>query len=234
MSEAVGMNETFIHQFIKKGTPKYLSEEVRHKLAKVIGVSEELLRGRDLHVQPIETTPAANGNGRTDLEDMWAIWNTATPEERRLIVDLAKQVVGRIRSDGADMSEPDPIRKLTAERARRPTFLKEWRKHWKLTLEVASERAGMSTANLSAMERGTQGYTQAGLEALAQVYECEPGHLLAIDPSEQKQPATDASLLSRDPSDNEDIWSIWNKAQPSERELIINVAAAILKTRKGD
>jgi hypothetical protein len=35
--------------------------------------------------------------GPADLDDMWAIWNTATPEERRLIVDLAKQIVGRMR-----------------------------------------------------------------------------------------------------------------------------------------
>ena len=97
MSEAVGKYDSFISQFITRGTPKYLPEEVRHKLAKVIGVSEELLRGRDLDVEPIETTPAAKRNGRTDLDDMWAIWNTASPEERRLIVDLAKQVVGRIR-----------------------------------------------------------------------------------------------------------------------------------------
>ena len=90
MSEAVGMNETFIHQFITKGSPRYLSEEVRYKLAKVIGVSEELLRGRDLQAQPIETT-------RSDLDNMWTIWNTATPEERRLIVDLAGQVVGRLK-----------------------------------------------------------------------------------------------------------------------------------------
>jgi hypothetical protein len=95
MSEAVGMNETFIHQFVRKGTPKYLPEEVRYKLAKVIGVSEELLRGRDLHGKPNGITRAAVG--RADLDDMWTIWNTATPEERQLIVDLARQVVGRIK-----------------------------------------------------------------------------------------------------------------------------------------
>ena len=94
MSKAVGMNETFIQQFIKRGTPRYLPEEIRHKLAKVIGVSEERLRGRDLDTEPARTTPAAAG--RADLDDMWAIWNTASSEERLLIVDLAKQVVGRI------------------------------------------------------------------------------------------------------------------------------------------
>jgi hypothetical protein len=34
MSEAVGMNETFVHQFIKKGTPKYLTEECRRQAAR--------------------------------------------------------------------------------------------------------------------------------------------------------------------------------------------------------
>ena len=81
------------------------------------------------------------------------------------------------------MSELDPVTNLTTERVRRRTFLKEWRKHRKLTLEVASRRAGMTAGNLSAMERRPQGYTQAGLEALALTYECEPSHLLAIDPS---------------------------------------------------
>ena len=95
MSKAVGKSHSFISQFITRGIPRYLPEDVRYKLAKVIEVSEELLRGRALDAQPIETTPAANG--RADLDDMWAIWNTATPEERRLIVDLARQVVGRIR-----------------------------------------------------------------------------------------------------------------------------------------
>ena len=274
------------------------------------------------------------------------------------------------------MSESAPV--TTVRVRRRPTFLKEWRKHRKLTLEVASQRADMTAGNLSAMERGAQGYTQAGLEALAQAYGCEPGQQLALDPSGQAErlddetkkrpflqtfvrqwreyrnltldqladvtgltqshlsmlerglrgytqntlqaiavalqvdvgqlltvdPVTNsdlkvdffpdrklqptfirhwrkhrgktlsqvadvvgvsyasisrietssqpysqpilegiadaldtdaASLLSRDPSGDEAaIWAIWNKAQPSERELIVNVANAILKTRKGD
>jgi transcriptional regulator with XRE-family HTH domain len=265
------------------------------------------------------------------------------------------------------MSELDPVRKPTTERVRRPTFLREWRKHRKLTLEVAAQRAGMTPGNLSQMERGTQGYSQAGLEALADVYECDPGQLLSTDPSEEKpkrgdtyisewrefrgltqeqlaeradltqshlsmleraergytqntlqaiagalqvdvgqlltvhpinndpkidfasdrklqptfirhwrkhrgktlsqvadvigvshatisrietnsQPCSQpilegiadaldtdaASLLSREPSDYEAIWSIWDRARPFERELIVNVATAILKTRKGD
>jgi hypothetical protein len=83
----------------------------------------------------------------------------------------------------------------------------------------------MSTANLSAIERGAQGYRQPGLEALAQVYECDPAQLLSVDPTTKGDLKADAVC------EREAIWSIWNKARPSERELIINVAAAILKTR---
>jgi transcriptional regulator with XRE-family HTH domain len=165
-----------------------------------------------------------------------------------------------------------------------------------MTLEVAAQRAGMTAGNLSAMERGTQGYTQPGLEALAEAYDCDPGQLLMqrpvgdapqIDlPIERKllptfirkwrkhrgqtlaavadlakvshatisrietgsqpysQPILEgiadaldtdpASLLSRDPSDHEAVWSLWDKAKPFERELIINIVTVILKTNKGD
>lgn len=105
MSKAVGKSHSFISQFITRGIPRYLPEDARYKLAKVLGVSEDLLRGRNLDEQPIEiarekaqpTGATQTVGGLADLSDMWAIWNTASPEERRLIVDLAKQVVGRIR-----------------------------------------------------------------------------------------------------------------------------------------
>lgn len=165
-----------------------------------------------------------------------------------------------------------------------------------MTLEVAAQRAGMTAGNLSQFERGTQCYSQNGLEALAEAYDCDPGQLLGQPPVSDapqvdlpltrkllptfirswrkhrgrtlgevadlvnvshatisrietgsqpySQPILEgiadaldtdpASLLTRDPSDYEAIWSIWDKAQPFERELIVNVATAILKTRKDD
>lgn len=96
---------------------------------------------------------------------------------------------------------------------RRRTFFREWRKYRGLTLEQASERAGMSVGNLSAMERGAQSYTQLGLEALAAVYDAEPGWLLNVDPT-------------RDDA----IWSIWERAKPGERDQIVAVARALVKT----
>ena len=96
-------------------------------------------------------------------------------------------------------------------RVRQRTFFREWRKFRGLTLEAAAERAGMTAGNLSAMERGAQGYTQAGLEALAEAYSCDPGQLLTVDPS-----------------DGDAIWSIWERAKPGDREKIVAIAQAVL------
>lgn len=96
-------------------------------------------------------------------------------------------------------------------RARQRTFFKQWRKYRRLTLEVAAERADMTAGNLSAMERGAQGYTQAGLEALAEAYGCDPGQLLTVDPTQ-----------------GEGIWSIWEVAKPADRQKITDIARTIV------
>lgn len=96
-------------------------------------------------------------------------------------------------------------------RPRLRTFFREWRKYRELTLEVAAERAGMTAGNLSAMERGAQGYTQAGLEALAEVYRCDPGQLLTVDPTK-----------------DDAIWSIWEMAKPGDRQKIVQIAKTVI------
>jgi transcriptional regulator with XRE-family HTH domain len=95
-------------------------------------------------------------------------------------------------------------------RVRRPTFFRQWRKKRNLTLEEAAEKAGMTPGNLSAMERGAQGYTQDGLEALAEAYGVPPGWLTDADP---------------DKLDN--LLPIWESAKPSERQKIVEVARTI-------
>jgi phage repressor protein C with HTH and peptisase S24 domain len=45
LSRLLGRNPAYIQQFIKRGTPKRLSEEDRRKLARYFGVSEALLGG---------------------------------------------------------------------------------------------------------------------------------------------------------------------------------------------
>jgi transcriptional regulator with XRE-family HTH domain len=100
--------------------------------------------------------------------------------------------------------------------ARRSTYFREWRKYRGYTLKAAAERSG----NLSAMERGAQGYTQDGLEALANAYLCEPAQLLSLDPEQ---------LLSLDP-EQRDIWPIWEIAGADERRKIVEIARIIVET----
>jgi transcriptional regulator with XRE-family HTH domain len=95
-------------------------------------------------------------------------------------------------------------------RMRRPTFFKAWRKRRGLTLEQAAEKAGMTPGNLSAMERGAQGYTQDGLEAIAEAYGVPPGWL------------TDAN-----PDEIDSILPIWEAAKPTDRKKIIEIAKTI-------
>jgi transcriptional regulator with XRE-family HTH domain len=71
----------------------------------------------------------------------------------------------------------------------------------------------MTASHLSMLERGERGYTQETLEALA--------HALQTDP---------ASLLMRDPSDPDGMWSIWDQAKPGERQMIVDIAKTITKT----
>jgi transcriptional regulator with XRE-family HTH domain len=97
------------------------------------------------------------------------------------------------------------------ERNRRRTYVREWRKYRGLTQEQLAERVGWSVGNISPLERGLQGYSQEGLEALAEALQCDPGQLLMVDPT------TDDA-----------IWSIWDRAKPAERKMIVRVATAIL------
>lgn len=87
-----------------------------------------------------------------------------------------------------------------------PTFIRQWRKHKKLTLEDLAARVGMTHGNLSRIERGLLPYSQRQLEDLARE--------LGTDP---------ASLLSRDPRDPEGIWTVWDRIPPKERKRAIRV-----------
>lgn len=96
---------------------------------------------------------------------------------------------------------------------RRRIFVKQWREYRGLTQEQLAERVGWSVGNVSQLERGLQGYSQEGLEALADALQCDPGQLLNVDPS-------------RDDA----IWSIWERAKEGERRMIVDIAKTIVKT----
>lgn len=98
-------------------------------------------------------------------------------------------------------------------RARRRTFIKEWRQHRGLSQEQLADRLETSVASISRIEKGTQPYTQDVLEALADA--------LMTDP---------ASLLMRNPEDPDAIWSIWERAKTGERHLIEELARSVVRT----
>jgi transcriptional regulator with XRE-family HTH domain len=108
---------------------------------------------------------------------------------------------------------PQRIRPLPKKQRRR-AFLREWRTKANRTLEQAAEAAGMTHASLSRIERGLQDYNQSLLEFLADYYGAPDV----------------ASLLMRDPTDPEAIWSIWDQAKQGQRKTIVEVAKTIVKT----
>src|SRR5262245_21332200 len=89
----------------------------------------------------------------------------------------------------------------------RRTFIRQWRKHRGLTLEQLAERLEMTPSHLSMLERGERGYTQETLEALSEALQTDT-----------------ASLLMRDPTDPDAIWSVWDQAKPGERRMIVDIA----------
>lgn len=95
----------------------------------------------------------------------------------------------------------------------RRTFIKEWRKYRGLTQEQLADRVDMAVSNIAQLEQGRQGYSQAGLEAIAEALQCDVGQLLTIDPSK-----------------DDAIWSIWEQARPGERKMIVDIAKTIVKT----
>jgi transcriptional regulator with XRE-family HTH domain len=99
------------------------------------------------------------------------------------------------------------------KRPRRRTFIKEWREYRQLTQDALAERLRTSKASISRIEGGTQAYTQDFLEACAEALRTDP-----------------ASLLMRDPTDEDAVWSLWNDAKVSERQMIENIVKTVLKT----
>lgn len=106
-------------------------------------------------------------------------------------------------------------RKVKSRFKRQPqkNFIRQWRKKNNLTLERLADRVGTSHATLSRVERGLQDWDETLLRALSEAL------------------GTDyVSLLIRDPSDPEGMWSIWDQAKPAERRKIVNIAKEIMRT----
>jgi transcriptional regulator with XRE-family HTH domain len=95
-------------------------------------------------------------------------------------------------------------------------YLRQWREYREYTLEKVGEIVGISHAQLGRIERRLQPYNQGLLEKLADLYRTTP-----------------ASLVMRDPTDPDAMWSIWDQAKEGEREKIAEYADFIVKSRTG-
>jgi transcriptional regulator with XRE-family HTH domain len=95
----------------------------------------------------------------------------------------------------------------------RPTYIRQWREHRGLNQEQLASRLDMTQSQVSQLENGRRGYTQETLEAIADALQTDV-----------------ASLLMRDPTDPEAIWSIWDNAKPGERRMIVDIAKTVTKT----
>lgn len=104
----------------------------------------------------------------------------------------------------------------TLRMARGPTqpkhFLRAWRKFRGYTLEQAAERVGMSHQNLGKIERGRVPYNETLLELLADIYRTDRG-----------------SLIMRDPSRPDPLWSIYDQLAPPERQKFADKVEEELK-----
>jgi transcriptional regulator with XRE-family HTH domain len=81
-------------------------------------------------------------------------------------------------------------KRIRGPQQRRKTFLKQWRKHCELTLEVAAVEFDMSPAQLSRIENAKSPYTQDMLELAARIYKTDV-----------------VSLLFRDPKSSDPLWN---------------------------
>ena len=99
------------------------------------------------------------------------------------------------------------------KRKRVLTKIAQWREHRGLTQEALAERLETSKASISRIENGEQAYTQDFLEACADALRTDP-----------------ASLLMRDPTDDEAVWTLWDKAKVGERQMIESIVRSVVKT----
>lgn len=94
----------------------------------------------------------------------------------------------------------------------RKTFIKQWIDYRGLTQAVFAARIPISESQLSLILSGKRQYTQAFLERAAEE--------LTTDP---------ASLLMRDPTKDDGLWTIWEGLEPAQRRQAAAVIDALKK-----
>lgn len=94
-------------------------------------------------------------------------------------------------------------------------FLREWREFKGYSLEKVGEWIDKSHASVSRYETGLQAVTDELLERLAELYSTDP-----------------ASLLMRNPLDEDGLWSIYDQLTPTQRKRATRVLRAMLDDEK--
>lgn len=90
-------------------------------------------------------------------------------------------------------------------------FIKEWRKHRRLTQVQLAERMGMARSYLSLIESGQRRYDQPFLEAAAEALNCSP-----------------ADLIMRNPTDPDGLWSIYDGLTAPQRKQAVQLLRVLI------
>lgn len=101
----------------------------------------------------------------------------------------------------------------TVAMAKQRHFLKQWRRHRGYTQERLAEMIGCDQSLVSKIENFKLPYDE--------VYLGKAAEALMTDP---------ASLLIRDPSKSEGIWSIWDTLAPVQQEQVVEIAKTLKRT----
>lgn len=89
-------------------------------------------------------------------------------------------------------------------------YIREWRRFRGLTQAQLGEEVGVSSLTIAKLESGVQPYTERYLLKMAYVFKCSP-----------------ADLITRDPSQGESIWSLYEKMDEAQRKTAFDVIKAI-------
>ncbi len=75
-------------------------------------------------------------------------------------------------------------------------FIREWRKHRRITQEELADRIGQTSGAISQLENGIINYTQPTLEAIATALGCKSGELLLGPPDDARSHRVDRETLA--------------------------------------
>lgn len=90
VSRAIGVNSAYIQQYLSRGIPRVLREDIREKLAKILDVSPDALRGavsgkggpRAVEPDAVAATP--------DEIEILRVYRSARPDDKERIIRTIK------------------------------------------------------------------------------------------------------------------------------------------------